>query len=296
MIDELRPLIIFAKTAELGSFREAARFFNLSPSVVSYHISQLERRFGIALLHRSTRQVSLTHDGEQVFKQAMVLAEVAESCLDTLSEQRDEPVGKLGIALPAGLVRSELVNAIAGFARQFERVELSMQFSDQQQNLVKESIDLAVRTGHLVNSGFQHRKLMDQPRRLVCTPDYLKTQPFPRHIEDIRTWSWVELSMLPPERTLISPLGERVGVEIQSRIRVDSVDAMYRLSLAGLGLSTPPDFLVDEDLRRGTLVEVLPDWKVEDLPVYLLWPANTPKKSLTKELVDYLVNSMAPVT
>jgi DNA-binding transcriptional LysR family regulator len=103
MLDQLRPLAVFAKTVETGSFRAAASALELSPSVVSHHIAQLETRLGVALLYRSTRRLALTRVGERLFQSARVMLEAAETGLDSVSRQSRQPVGELRITAPAVL-------------------------------------------------------------------------------------------------------------------------------------------------------------------------------------------------
>src|SRR6185437_2160385 len=152
MIDELRALAIFAKVVEAGSFRSAANALKLSPSVVSHHVAQLEERLGVALLYRSTRQLSLTSEGEKLFNSAKTMLSAAEEGLNSLAFRATEPIGKLNLTVPAMLTKSLLVADIIAFAKTFPKVVLSINFSDIQQELIREGIDLAIRIGDLKDS------------------------------------------------------------------------------------------------------------------------------------------------
>lgn len=288
MIDELRALAIFAKTVEAGSFRTAAKELKLSPSVVSHHISQLEERLGVTLLYRSTRQLSLTQDGENLFTAAKTMVQAAESGLNTITNQSPEPSGKLTITVPAVLTRSSLVKDLASFAQTFPKITLSISFSDVQQDLIREGIDLAIRIGDLKSSTLKAKRLYEMKRKLIVAPSYMQSRKNPHKPQDLIAWDWIGLKMRPNQKTLVNRAGKTFQINFQPRIIVDSVDAVCHLAIAGLGLATPPSFLVEEELRQGLLVEPLPAWGVESLGVYAVWPPNASKESLTFRLINFL--------
>lgn len=288
MIDELRALAIFAKTVEAGSFRTVAKELKLSPSVVSHHISQLEERLGVTLLYRSTRHLSLTQEGENLFRAAKAMVQAAENGLNTITHQSLEPSGKLTITVPALLTRSSLVKDLATFAQTFPKIALSISFSDVQQDIIREGIDLAIRVGNLKSSTLKAKRLFDMKRKLVVAPSYLENRKRTNKPQDLTNWDWIGLKMRSDQKTLVNKAGKTFQINFQPRIIVDSVDAVCQLAIAGLGLATPPSFLVEENIQQGLLVEPLPAWGVESLGVYAVWPPNASKESLTFRLIQFL--------
>ncbi|MCZ4279469.1 LysR family transcriptional regulator [Kiloniella laminariae] len=288
MIDDLRAMAVFAKTVETGSFRAAAKLLGLSPSVVSHHVSQLEARLGVALLYRSTRRLSLTSEGEKMFEASREMMTAAESGLDAVAGSASEASGKLTITLPAGFIGGPLVDDLAAFALAFPRVELAISFTDHQQDLIREGIDLAVRAGTLQDSSLKSKKLFDLGRKLVGSREYCAGRSLPKQPSDLLGWNYIGLRMRPNNKLLIDSSGNHERIDYVPRIVVDDIHAVCQFTLAGLGLSSPPDYLVDQELSRGTLVEVLPAWRVENLPVYAIWPPNAPRTSLTFRCVAFL--------
>lgn len=288
MIDELRALAIFAKVVKAGSFRSAAHELKLSPSVVSHHVAQLEERLGIVLLYRSTRQLSLTFEGEQLFASAQSMIVAAESGLNSILHQASEPSGKLNLTVPALLTRSALVKDIAAFAKAFPKVSLSINFSDVQQDLIREGIDLAIRVGDLKDSALKSKKLFDLKRKLVASPDFMMNYETPHSPKDLIAWEWIGLKMRSNHKKLINQAGKTFLINFEPRIITDSVDSVCQLAIVGLGLATPPSFLVEEDIKQGYLVEPLSNWQPESLPVYAIWPSNVSKESLTFKLIAFL--------
>lgn len=288
MIDELRALAIFAKVVEAGSFRSAANTLKLSPSVVSHHVAQLEERLGVALLYRSTRRLSLTHEGEKLFMSAETMLSAAEKGLNSIAYHAEEPTGKLSLTVPAMLARSPLMSNIAAFAKAFPKVALSINFSDIQQDLIREGIDLAIRIGNLKDSGLKSKRLFMMTRKLIVAPVLMSAHKSPRRPQDLFQWDWIGLKMRANTKKLINQKGKTCLIKFEPKIIVDSMEAVCQLAIAGLGLATPPAFLVAEDIRRGYLVEPLPEWEAESLPVYVVWPPNAPKESLTFRFMAFL--------
>lgn len=288
MIDELRALAIFAKVVEAGSFRSAAKTLKLSPSVVSHHVAQLEERLGVALLYRSTRRLSLTYEGEKLFISAKAMLSAAEKGLNGIAYHAPEPTGKLNLTLPAMLTKSPLVDDIAAFAKAFPKVALSISFSDIQLDLIRESIDLAIRIGNLQDSTLKSKRLFMMKRKIVIAPSVMHRHKSPRKLKDLLKWDWIGLKMRPNTKTLINQKGQIYIIDFEPRIIVDSMDAACQLAIAGLGLVTPPAFFVAEDINQGRLVEPLPEWQAESLPIYAVWPPNASKESLTYRLISFL--------
>lgn len=288
MIDDLRALAIFAKVIEAGSFRAAAHELKLSPSVVSHHVAQLEERLGTTLIYRSTRRLSLTHEGEQLFASAQAMLLAAENGLNSVAHQATEPSGKLNLTVPALLTRSQLLRDIAEFVKTFPKISLSISFSDVVQDVIHEGIDCAIRIGVLKDSTLKSKKLYDMQRQLVIAPATMGRYPPPQTPQDLVTWDWIGLKMRAHTRRLHHKSGKTQSIDFKPRIIADSVDAMGQLALAGLGVATPPAFLVAEDLQQGRLVEPLPDWHPESVPVYAVWPPNVSPESLAYKLIAFL--------
>lgn len=281
-------MTVFAKTVETGSFRAASRALGLSPSVISHHVSQLEDKLGVALLYRSTRRLSLTSDGEKLFGYAKEMLSLAESGFDAIATKATEPTGKLSITLPAGLIQGPVVDDLACFAQEHPKIKLLINFSDHQQDIIRDGIDVAIRVGTVRDSTLKSKKLSDMERKLVVSPAYLKSRPKPMKIQDLSGWDFIGLRMRPNDKLLVNKSGECARLTYEPQIVLDNIHAVVQMARAGLGVVTPPDFLVAEDIRQGKMIELFPEWKVESLPVYAIWPPNAPREGLTYRLIRYL--------
>lgn len=186
------------------------------------------------------------------------------------------------------LSRSTLINDIAAFAKTFPKIMLSINFSDIQQDLIREGIDLAIRIGNLKDSTLKSKRLFTMKRKLIVSPDVMHKYKVPQRPQDLLTWDWIGLKMRPNQKTLIHEKGKKYIVNFDPTIIADSMDAVCQFAIAGLGLATPPAFLVSDDLQKGSLLEPLPEWQAEPLSVYMVWPPNVSKESLTFRLIAFL--------
>lgn len=294
MLDHLRSLAVFAKVAELGSFRAAARALLLSPSVVSHHVSELERRLSLPLLHRSTRRLALTPDGTKLVAAAREMVDAAERGLDEVSGRSATPTGALRLTAPAFLAETSLCRDLAAFAAAHPRVALTVSFTDAPRELLRDGLDLALRVGRLEDSSQRARKLADMRRALVASPRYVAARQPARAPGDLATWDFIRLSSRPAELALSSAARKRsVAVPFTPKISVDSAAAMRELVLAGAGFATLPEVTIRSDLARGRLVELLPDWQVALLGVHAVWPHNAQRAALTLRFIDFMASRVA---
>lgn len=287
--EQLRALAVLASVAELGSFRGAARALAVSPSVVSHHVSELERRLGVPLVYRSTRRLALTAEGVQLAAAARQMVEAAARGLDELSGRAAEPAGALRLTVPAFVAETGLCRDLAEFALTHPHIALTMSFSEEPRDLLRDGFDVALRIGRLKDSSQKVRKLAEMRRVLVGAPAYVQARRAPRAPRELANWDFIRLSPRPAEVTLHHGGRLRpVSLELPPRIEVDSAAAVRGLTLAGAGISTLPELMVRGDLARGALTEVLPGWFPAPVGVYAVWPAGAQRATLTTRLVEFL--------
>lgn len=290
MLDHLRALAVFSKVAEAGSFRAAARQLGISASVVSHHVTSLERFLDTPLIYRSTRKLSLTAAGQQLAYSAEAMLDAAQEGFGRISRQSASPSGSLRITAPAILQYARFVIRVSTFMKHYPKVEMSINFSDRQHNIVEEGLDLALRIGWLQDSALKSRKLADGGLMLCASPDYLREKPVLRHPDDLAQLDIVNLVGTPTTLRLQSAntkAGEQT-VRMSHRITVDSGFAAKRMAIEGCGLVMLPDFFLRDSVADGSLVEVLPDWRAPTFGIYAVWPDNPGTNALRRLFVDYI--------
>ncbi len=289
MLDELRQIAIFAKTVDHGSFRAAARELQLSPSVVSHHVGQLEQRLGTALLYRSTRKLSLTPDGERLLESARTMIEAAETGMQVMSGQSNELSGRVRITVPALFSESALMDQLTEFCIHHPRVELSLDLSETRRNIIADGFDIAIRAGIMEDSSLKSQKLFQFNRRLVGSPVYVKTRPKPEKPTDLNDWNWIELAPVRHVKNEFRKGRKRQTVQKgKPQISVNNALGLSQLARAGAGLAVVPEFMAEPHISANTLEYVLSDWTVDPISVYAVWPSNAPRDGLIRQLVKFL--------
>lgn len=281
MIDRLRQMAIFAKTIDHGSFRGAARELRLSPSVISHHVSQLEEHLGVALIYRSTRKLALTQEGVRLLAATHKMLEAVEGELSTLSGSADEPSGELRLTVPSVLSQSNIMDRFAAFGTAYPRIRLSLDFSDTRRELIEDGYDFAIRMGPYQKNSATSRRLFEVKRVLVASTDYLSNRLPPHDPKDVADWNWLALS--PVHKSVLSfhkSGSQNMTIKPDAKVSTNDAQALYRLARASSGLAIVPEFLTTEDVAKGIVKHVLPEWELPSIVAFAVWPANAPKHGL----------------
>ena len=288
MIDSLRAMAIFARVAEAGSFRGAAKLLGVSASVVSHHVSSLEEQLGTPLFYRSTRKVPLTEKGKLLLSPATEMIAAAQTGFAHFVENADAPVGKLNVSLPAVLTSHTILDHLAAFSITHPAIALSLRFTDVREGLIQSGLDLAIRMGQIQGSSLFQRELTTEPRYLVAARDYVRSRDRLVHPVDLKDWDFVHFT--PRLSPLVARHVDGASATLAGRvaISVDNSLAMHRLTLAGVGFAALPRAMVKAELQTGALVHLLPDWRLASLPITAVWPGNSTRNSLTTRLIDFL--------
>jgi len=281
MIDQLRQLAIFAKTIDHESFRGAAKELQLSPSVVSHHISQLEEHLGVALIYRSTRKLSLTREGERLLQATRKMLDVVEGELQRLSASADIPSGELRLTVPSVLSQSDIPDRIARFSNTYPRIKLSVDFSDTRRELIADGYDFAIRMGPKSRNSPTSRSLFTVQRRLVASSTYLASRSTVQKPNELMDLDWIALTPVQNVPVKFQKVGEKsVTIKPDAHMHTNDATALYRLARAGAGLAIVPDFLIEKDVADRIMQPILPDWELPSIDVFAVWPANAPKHGL----------------
>lgn len=290
MIDKLRAIAIFSYVVDNGSFRGAAKQLGLAPSRVSETVSNLERDLDVTLLYRSTRQLSLTHEGRLLHEQTKAMLAAAETGLDAINPGSKDPQGALRITAPAFVTQTALMDTFAAFGESHPRINLHFDFSDTPRDLIKDGYDVSIRAGWLEDSEFLSRSIGTADRLLVASPDYVLQRGAPSGPTDLEAWNWIRFSVRPDQTVLTDRNGQEVTVTGQSHITVNSADALYEFVARGLGVTSIPEHLACRGFDRGELVHVLPDWSLKSLGLYAVWPDHSRRENLTTLFVRFLAS------
>jgi DNA-binding transcriptional LysR family regulator len=287
-----QALLAFAETVRQGSFAAAARELGLSPSAVAKSVARLEGDLGLRLLHRTTRQASLTSDGRGLYERCRRIVDELDALRSDAEGVRGEPSGTLRLNLPTTYGRKVVVPKLAALARRHPKLAFDVDFSDRHADLVRDGLDALVRIGPLRDSALVSRRIDAQALVVCASPRYLAERGVPERPADLDGHDRMIFRLPSSGRPRPWQFREgRRGVEIEPRGRVvfDDGDAMVSAALCGLGLMQGPDYIVEEELRRGRLVEVLAAYRPPALPISLVFAAARRHVPRLRVLVEMLV-------
>ncbi len=282
----------FLAVVKAGSFVGAADALGLSKAAVSRHVAELEQRLGVRLLHRTTRRLSLTDDGQRFHARAGELVEALQALEAETASRGGEATGLLRINAPVTFGNLHLAPLWPRFTAAHPKVSLDITLNDRVVDLVDEGYDLAVRITPLANSQLVSRRLATTRIVLCASPGYLAahgTPTQPRELVDHQVLAYSYWTTGDDWR-FAGPDGE-VAVRVQPRIHTNSGDTCRIAALEHQGIILQPDFLVGPDLQAGTLVELMPDYRSIDLGIHAVYATRKHLPMKTRRLVDFLVEA-----
>lgn len=276
-MDRFDQYRVFAQVAEMGSFIKAAHALELPRASVSAAIQQLETQLGARLLHRTTRQVRLTPDGEQLLDRIRALLTDVEDIDQLFQASQRQVSGRLIIDAPSRIARRVIAPALPGLLRRHPRLQLTLGSSDRAIDLVQVGVDCAVRIGRLHDSSLVVRPLGLIALINCASPAYLREHGEPKQPAELPDRHWAVGYASPktgrelPWEYLPGDGSEQI-FEVPSRVVVNNAESYIACCLAGLGLIQIPRFDVQHLLDSGQLVEVMPTCRAASMPVSLLYP------------------------
>jgi LysR family transcriptional regulator, regulator for bpeEF and oprC len=287
----LQQYLAFAETAKHGSFAAAARELGGTASALAKAVSRLEGSLGVKLFHRTTREVSLTPDGERLFHRCQrVLAEVEDLQADAAGT-RASPSGLLRVDLPIVYGKRVVLPLLAALVQRHPALEIDVRLHDSYVDLVRDGIDLAVRVGALQDSTLVARRIDRQVTVLCASPAYLQQRGTPRRIEELAGHAAVLFRQPTSGRNRpwrFRQRGTPVEMNPPARVRVNDGEGMIEAAKLGLGLCQLPDNMVQGELARGELVEVLPACRPEAEPISVVYPSGRLLPSRVKAAIEAL--------
>ncbi len=257
-VTAISDLDIFARVARTGNMSAAGREMGLSPAVVSKRISLLEERLGARLFQRTTRQLTLTETGEGYFKRVVDILSLVEEAEDYVSRRNTKPRGTLKISAPTTFNRLHIAPHLPNFIARYPDIELDVHLSDHFVDIIREGFDVAIRIGELEDSSLVARKLASEKRVICAAPHYLERAGTPKTLAELEGYNCL-LAGAQDIWRLEGPDGEH-DVRVKGNIRSNSADFTRTALLQGLGLALRAWWDIAQEIERGELRIVLPEY------------------------------------
>lgn len=295
-MDKFDAMRAFVAVVDAGSFVGAADRLQISKAVVSRLVAELEEHLGVRLLHRTTRKLSLTPEGETFLGRCRNVLFDLQEAEDDVSHRSAQARGLLRVNVPVSYGLSHLAVLWPGFMQKYPEVNLDVTLSDRVVDLVEEGYDMAVRIGKLESSTLVSRRLSETRMVLCASPSYVMKNPLPKIPENLGQHRILAYSLLSTGDQWIftsnQDVKHQVSVRIAPVMRTNNGDTCRAAALQDQGIVLQPDFLIGDDIKAGRLVELMSEWHAGKLGIFAVYPSRRYLSAKVRLLVQYLVEQL----
>ena len=286
---QLEDMQVFIRVVESGGIGRAAEQLGMAKSAVSRRLSELEKRLGIQLINRTTRTSNLTEAGNNYYQQVQKVVDQVNEINSEVKDAERALTGSIRLAVPLSFGLLHLGPAIDLFVQQHPQLNIHIDFSDRQVDIIEEGFDLALRIAKLKNSSNQARKICPCRQVLVASPAYLEKAGVPRTPEDLERHQFLKYTgNSSGQWTIIDANGKHRSPNTTASIIANNGDFLLQMARAGHGLVMVPTFIAWEALASGDLVEVLPDCSLPGLNAWFVYPRNRYLPRRVRLLIDFV--------
>ncbi|UJD94721.1 LysR family transcriptional regulator [Lelliottia amnigena] len=291
-MDQLMAMRAFTRVVETGNFTRAADSLNLPNATLSKLVKSLEAHLGVRLLHRTTRRVVATPEGQDYYEKASrVLIDIEE--IDTsFSASQRRPKGYLRIDIGGSTAREVLIPALPDFLKRYPEIKIDLGVSDRPVDLISGNVDCVIRGGPLNDSSLIARHIGDATMVTCATPGYLKAAGVPAYPDELRNGHKLVSYLSPltgrafPFRFIIE--GEMRELKTQHHIGVNESNAHLAAAVAGIGIIQTFCYAAKDALKDGMLVEILQAWRPASYPFHVVYPQNRHMTHRLRVFIDWL--------
>lgn len=277
VMDRIGLLQTFIRIVESGSLSAAARQLGTSQPTVSRRLKALETQLGAELVMRTTHAMKLTDDGDRCYRHARKMAEGWAALLDDLGSDGDDLQGTLRVRAPHAFGQDHLIGPLTGFLKRYPGLSVDWVLNDRAPNFIADNIDCAIHIGDNFDPASIAVPVGTIPRIVVASPDLLADHGPVGDVADLAGLPWLALSTFYRAEVVLHHRDrqetQRIG--IHPRFATDSLYAVHRVALTGLGAALVSRWAVLGDIASGRLVHLLPDWQADPLQVHLVYPYAT---------------------
>ena len=294
IVDRFLEMQTFNAVVDAGSFVKAADALSMSKAAVSRYVVDMETRLGVRLLHRTTRRLSLTDEGQIFYARSKELLAELDEAEDEITSRNDSASGLLRINAPFTFGILHLAPLWGKFKALHPKVSLDVMLADRIVDLVDEGYDLAIRIATLESSTLVSKKLATTRMVLCASPKYLEQHGTPQHPSELAQHAVISYSYwsTKDEWRFDGPLGQ-VSVKTNPCIHTNNGDTCRAAALMHQGVILQPSFLVGKDLANGTLLELMPDYRSLELGIYAVYPTRKHVSAKVRVLIEFLATHFA---
>lgn len=291
-MNKLHAMSVFIHVVQASGFKRAADIMQIPKATVSSLVQQLEADLEVKLLHRTTRQISVTEEGAAYYQHCVrILADVS-AVEDGLSHTRTHSGGRLRVDISSSLAQSVIIPALPGFLDRYPDITVELACGDREADLIEEGVDCAIRFGQLPDSGLIARRIGLLSFVTAAAPVYLSKHGRPSHPDELihhRCVSYFSSSNGRAFPWIFVRDGERIELPPPGPVSVNDAGSYLSAGLAGLGVVQLPVFLLNSLNGGGQLETLLEEWSSDPLPVHAVYPQNRHMSGKVRVFVDWVI-------
>lgn len=286
-IDGMKTVVAVVET---GSITAASLRLGISKALASKYLGEVERQLGVRLFNRSTRRLASTEAGRRYYERALPLLEEFTELVDNVTGEQSDPRGLLRISVSVTFGEMKLSPQLPKFLAQYPDIRVELQLTDRKIDMLEEGIDVVIRLGGVDDSSLVAKQINTLPLLLVASPDYLKQQGCPTTPQHISQHNCIIDSnfRIGKHWPLISPDGATETIPVLSRVAANSPRAVREITMAGGGIGMIPRFIVEDALKSGELVAVLPEYRTLEFGLFAIYPHRRYLAKKVRCFVDFL--------
>jgi len=286
-------LSLFVAAAQEGSFSAAGRKLGITSAAVSKGIASLEKQIGVRLFHRSTRQFSLTEDGASLYQQVSPkLAEITQS-IERLSEQKQNPKGKIAVNLPDSFGQEMIMPFIPEFLSTYPDIELELTFDDSVLGLIENGYDIGIGNSINQDSRLIARTLYQMQLGIFASKTYIEQHGNPTSIEQLKNYNCIALksptAAKPMAWSLVTEGEEHVQIPPQGNLQVSKINAAKYAVEQNIGLAYMGTWHLEQEVKEGSVIPVLPEYWPSAKPVWIYYSSRENLPNKVRVFIDFLL-------
>ncbi|ORM66983.1 LysR family transcriptional regulator [Pantoea rwandensis] len=273
-IDRIELMQTFIRIVESGSLSAAALQLGTTQPTISRRLQALEQRLGLKLILRTTHALKLTDDGERCYAQARQLLATWHALEDELTGSNDDPIGTLRVRAPHAFGQDQLIDPLVAYLQRYPRLTVEWMLNDRTPDFISENVDCAIQVGVVNDPSLVAILLAEVPRFVVAAPSLLAQYPPVEDVTQLTDLPWLALTSFYRNELALQRLSDAqpLNLAIAPRLASDSLYAVRKAALAGMGAAIVSSWVVQEDLAKGELIQLVPEWQAPPLPVWLTYP------------------------
>ena len=300
-MNQLEAIQVYLRVAELASFTEAAESLGLAKANVSSAVQQLEAMLGTRLLHRTTRRVQMTHDGQAFYERSKDLLADFDELKTLFNNQQNQLRGRLRVDMPTAMARGLVIPALPQFLREHPQLEIELSSTDRRVDIVREGFDCVVRVGILNDSSLVARSIGEYQLINCVSQSYIETYGTPQSLDDLANHKLIHyVSVLGGKSDGFEYVDQLTSttkyIPMEGALIVNNAEAYLAACLAGLGIIQVPEngATAKPYIDSGELIEILPSYRSAPMPVSLLYANRRHLPKRVQAFMNWMIEIVKP--